>query len=77
MMSLAYPDIVPGWYGVLGEVNLTELERVLRQIVAINYIGPSFDVIFTEIETPKSQMTTCLRALVGRLISDFVDLSGL
>ena len=67
----------PGCYGVVGEV--TELESVLRQIDAINYIGPSFDIIFTEIETPKSRMTACLRALGGRqnLISDFVNLYGL
>jgi len=78
MMSLAYPDVARLlWSCRRGQ--LTELESVLRQIDAINYVGPSFDIIFTEIETPKSRMTACLRALVGRqnLISDFVNLYGL
>ena len=75
----AFNDMLSGWYGVQGNVEVVALEKVLRDMGAKNVSGKHFVFEFHEKLTSKAQMKNCLRAMVDNesIISEHFDLSGL
>ena len=79
VLTPAFTDMRPGWYGVQGHVEVVALEKLLRDMVAKNFCGKRFVFEFHEKLTSKAQMNTCLRSMVNKknLIFEHFDVSGL
>ena len=58
VLTPAFGDMLPGWYGVQGKVEVIALEKLLRDMVSKNFCGKSFVFELHEKLTSKTQLAT-------------------
>ena len=53
VLTPAFGDMFPGWYGVQGKVEVIAFEKLLRDMVSKNFCGKSFVFEFMKSLLPR------------------------